>query len=656
MSEILWQPSPERVAQTQLAAFQNHLRDAGFDVGSDYASFHSWSLSHSDEFWRQIWQYCGVRGAMGADLLADGDRMPGARFFPQAALNFAENLLLGGSDDQVAIIFRREDGMRSEWSYADLRSQVAKLRAAMVRVGIQRGDCIAGFLPNIPEAVAAMLAAASLGAIWSSCSPDFGVPGVVDRFGQIQPKLLLAADGYVYKGRSFDTRDKLSGILEQVPSVETVVVIPFVSADAAAEAADAIDGGHTWDDFLASASVVPEVMPFEPVDFNHPLYVMYSSGTTGKPKCIVHGHGGTLLQHLKEHRLHTDLRAGERLFYFTTTGWMMWNWLVTALAGGTTIVLFDGNPFHPGAETLWKVVDEEKVDVFGTSAKFIDACKKAGYLPGKELPLENLRAVLSTGSPLVPESFDFVYEHVKQDLQLSSITGGTDIVSCFALGCPVLPVRRGEITVAGLGMAVEVWDDDGKPVINEPGELVCTQPFPSMPVGFWNDQDGSRYRAAYFDHYPSIWRHGDWVEMSEFGGMTVYGRSDATLNPGGVRIGTAEIYRQVEQFEDILEAIVVGQDTGDGDQRVVLFLVMAEGAELSDELRQQVRTRIRANATPRHVPAVIHQVADIPRTRSGKISEIAVRDVLHGRKVKNTDALANPETLDSFRAELLPAH
>ncbi len=652
MSDILWQPSPERVANTQLAAFQTHLRDSGFDVGSDYASLHAWSLAHSDEFWRQIWQYCDVQGAMGADLLADDDRMPGAQFFPQAMLNFAENLL-GGDDEQAAIIFRREDGLRIEWTYAELRSQVARLQAAMVRVGIGRGDCVAGFLPNIPHAVAGMLAAASLGAIWSSCSPDFGVPGVVDRFGQIQPKMLLAADGYVYKGRNFDTRDKLTGILQQVDSVKTVVVVPFVDEAAATEAAAAVEGGFTWDQFLASSDAVLDPIPFEPVPFNHPLYVMYSSGTTGKPKCIVHGHGGTLLQHLKEHRLHTDLRKGERLFYFTTTGWMMWNWLVTALAGGTTIVLFDGNPFHPGPETLWKLVDEERVDVFGTSAKFIDACKKAGYLPGEELPLQRLRAILSTGSPLVPESFDYVYEHVKKDLQLSSISGGTDIVSCFVLGCPVLPVRRGEITAAGLGMAVEVWNDEGQAVINEPGELVCTQPFPSMPVGFWNDEDGSRYRAAYFDHYPNIWRHGDWVEFSEFGGMTVYGRSDATLNPGGVRIGTAEIYRQVEQFEEILEAIVVGQDTGDGDQRVVLFVVMAGDAQLNDELVQQVRTRIRANATPRHVPAVIHAVADIPRTRSGKISEIAVRDVLHGRKVKNTEALANPETLDYFRAELL---
>ncbi|MBC8405827.1 MAG: acetoacetate--CoA ligase [Planctomycetes bacterium] len=648
MSEILWQPTSAQIEQTQLAAFQTHLRDQGFAVGDDFQHLQAWALKDSAEFWCQIWEYCGVQGAMGAELLHQPGQMPGAKFFPQAMLNFAQNLLLG-EDGQVAIIFRREDGMRIEWTYAELRTQVSKLRAALVRVGVGRGDCVAGFLPNIPHAVAAMLAAASLGAIWSSCSPDFGVPGVVDRFGQIKPKVLFAADGYVYKARQFDGREKLLGILQQVDSIQTVVLIPFVDKDAT------FDGAHTWDDFLSSAVVHGDPIPFEPVPFDHPLYVMYSSGTTGKPKCIVHGHGGTLLQHLKEHRLHTDLRAGERLFYFTTTGWMMWNWLVTALAGGTTIVLFDGNPFHPGPETLWKLVDEEKVDVFGTSAKFIDACKKAGYLPGKELELKNLRAILSTGSPLVPESFDYVYEHVKADLQLSSISGGTDIVSCFMLGCPTLPVRRGEIQTAGLGMAVEVWNDAGEPVVAEPGELVCTQPFPSMPVGFWNDADGSRYRAAYFDHYPGIWRHGDWVEMSVNGGLIVYGRSDATLNPGGVRIGTAEIYRQVEQFPEIQEAIVVGQDTGDGDQRVVLFLVMAAGHELSAELQQQVRTRIRANATPRHVPAVMHAVADIPRTRSGKISEIAVRDVLHGRPVKNTEALANPETLQYFAADALPA-
>ena len=647
MSEILWQPTSEQIEETQLAAFQTHLRDQGFAVGDDFEQLQAWALQDSAEFWRQIWVYCGVQGAMGAELLHNPGQMPGAKFFPQAMLNFAQNLL-AGEDQQVAIIFRREDGMRIEWTYAELRAQVSQLRAAMVRVGVGRGDCVAGFLPNIPHAVAAMLASASLGAIWSSCSPDFGVPGVVDRFGQIKPKLLFAADGYVYKARQFDTRDKLQGILQQVESIQTVVLIPFVEKGAT------FDGAHTWDEFLSSAAVQNDQIPFEPVPFDHPLYVMYSSGTTGKPKCIVHGHGGTLLQHLKEHRLHTDLRAGERLFYFTTTGWMMWNWLVTALAGGTTIVLFDGNPFYPGPETLWKLVDEEKVDVFGTSAKFIDACKKADYLPGKKLELKNLRAILSTGSPLVPESFDYVYEHVKADLQLSSISGGTDIVSCFMLGCPTLPVRRGEIQTAGLGMAVEVWNDAGESVVAEPGELVCTQPFPSMPVGFWNDEDGSRYRAAYFDHYPGIWRHGDWVEMSVNGGLIVYGRSDATLNPGGVRIGTAEIYRQVEQFPEIQEAIVVGQDTGDGDQRVVLFLVMASGHQLSDELQQQVRTRIRANATPRHVPAVMHAVADIPRTRSGKISEIAVRDVLHGRPVKNTEALANPETLGYFAADALP--
>jgi acetoacetyl-CoA synthetase len=396
-----------------------------------------------------------------------------------------------------------------------------------------------------------------------------------------------------------------------------------------------------------------EIPSYDPLPFDHPLYVMYSSGTTGKPKCIIHGHGGTLLQHLKEHQLHTDLRPGQKLFYFTTTGWMMWNWLVTALASGSTVVLFDGNPFHPGPETLWKIVDEEKVDVFGTSAKFIDACKKAEYKPGAELGLDNLRAILSTGSPLVPESFDYVYEYVKSDLQLSSISGGTDIVSCFVLGCPVLPVRRGEIQTPGLGMAVEVWNDEGKPLVGEPGELVCTKPFPSMPVGFWNDPDQARYRAAYFEHFSGIWRHGDWVELTENLGTIVYGRSDATLNPGGVRIGTAEIYRQVEQFPEILEAIVVGQDTGDGDQRVVLFLRLADGITLEDDLCNRVRKRIRTNATPRHVPAIIHPVSDIPRTRSGKISEIAVRDVLHGKPVKNTEALANPESLDYFRPELI---
>lgn len=639
MAEILWEPRAEQVAASGLAHFRAFLRKQGVAAADgDYETLRRWSLEESSAFWQAIWDYGDVQGACGPDSFEGDGSFAGSRWFPAAVLNFAQNLLEREAPGP-AVIFRGEDGRRLEWSRAELRAAVARARRGLQRAGVGVGDRVAGYLPNLPEAIVAMLASASLGAIWSSCSPDFGVAGVVDRFGQIEPKVLIAADGYLYKSKPFDTRGKLSAIAKALPSVEQLVLVRY--ADPQAE----FPGALTWEDFLGEGE--PE-LHYEPLPFDHPLYMLYSSGTTGKPKCIVHGHGGTLLQHLKEHQLHADIRPGEKLFYFTTTGWMMWNWLVTVLASGGTAVLFDGNPFYPGPETLWKIVAEEGVQHFGTSAKYLDACKKAGYRPGVEVDLSALRSVLSTGSPLVPESFDWVYAEVKADLLLASITGGTDIVSCFALGNPELPVRRGELQCRGLGMAVEVWNDDGRPRVGEPGELVCTQPFPSAPVGFWRDEDGARYRAAYFEHFPGIWRHGDWVELSEAGGLIVYGRSDATLNPGGVRIGTAELYRQVEQFDEIFEAIVVGEDTGDGDQEVVLFVRVAEGATLDDALRKRLRSQIRAGASPRHVPARIVSVPDIPRTRSGKISEIAVRDVLHGRPVKNTEALANPEALAHF--------
>ena len=645
MAEILWEPSAEQVAASGLARFRDFLRARGVAAADDdYEALRRWSIEQSPAFWQAIWEFSAVAGARGSAACEGDGRFFATRWFPEAMLNFAQNLLEREAPGP-ALIFRGEDGRRIEYSRQELRALVARARRGLERAGVGVGDRVAGFLPNLPEALVAMLATASLGAIWSSCSPDFGVSGVVDRFGQIEPKVLLAADGYLYKGRPFDTRDKLAEIVRALPSVEQLVLIPF--ADPQAEFAGAV----TWQDFLGEDE--PELF-FQPVPFDHPLYILYSSGTTGKPKCIVHGHGGTLLQHLKEHQLHTDLRPGEKLFYFTTTGWMMWNWLVSALASGGTIVLFDGNPFYPGPETLWRIVAEERVEHFGTSAKYLDACKKAGYRPGTEHDLGALRTILSTGSPLVPESFDWVYAEVKQDLLLASITGGTDIVSCFALGCPELPVRRGELQCRGLGMAVEVWDDAGHPLVGEPGELVCTRPFPSAPVGFWRDEDGARYRAAYFEHFPGIWRHGDWVQLTEHGGLIVFGRSDATLNPGGVRIGTAEIYRQVEQFDEVVEAIVIGRDPGDGDLDVVLFLRMAEGVGLDDALRDRLRRSIRSGASPRHVPAEILAVPDIPRTRSGKISEIAVRDVVHGRAVKNTEALANPEALEHFRAAQRP--
>ncbi len=648
MVDALWTPSAAAVSASRMTRFREQVAAGAAVDLPDYPALWRWSVEQPGPFWSAVWDYCGVRGEKGAVALENQTAMPGARWFPEARLNYAENLLQR-DDEHPALVFRGEDGRRSEWSFATLRRQVAQLQRALRLLGVGRGDRVAGYLPNLPEAVAAMLASASLGAVWSSCSPDFGVPGVVDRFGQIEPKVLFAADGYLYKGRVHDTRDKLEQICQQLPSLERVILVPFADPQAA------MDCAVNWQDFLDEGGAGNQAPQFEALPFDAPLFVMFSSGTTGKPKCIVHGHGGTLLQHLKEHQLHTDLRPGERLFYFTTTGWMMWNWLVSALASGVTVVLYDGNPFYPGAEALWRVVDEEAVEVFGTSAKFLDACKKAACRPREDFQLSALRAVLSTGSPLVPESFDWVYHEVKQDLLLASIAGGTDLISCFVLGNPVLPVVRGQVQCRGLGMAVEVWDEHGQAQTGAPGELVCTRPFPSMPVGFWNDADGQRYHLAYFDHFPGVWRHGDWVELTANGGMVIYGRSDATLNPGGVRIGTAEIYRQVEQIAEVEEAIVVGQDTGDGDQQVVLFVRLAPPARLDATLAQLLRARIRANATPRHVPAVIAEVSDIPRTRSGKISEIAVRDVLHGRPVKNTKALANPEALAQFEAAALTA-
>ncbi len=635
MSKPLWTPAPERVAASQMQAFMTRMGHA------DYDSLYEWSISESAVFWREIWNLGEVIGEPGDRVLENADRLPGARWFPEARLNFAENLLRR-RDEAPAIILRREDGRRRELSFTELYDQVSRLQRAFKAAGLEPGDRVAAFIPNIPEAIVAALAVTSLGGVWSSASPDFGVAGVVDRFGQIEPRFLIVADGHLYKGKVFSSEEKLRGVLAGLPTVERTLVI----RDTGGTVPTDVPGAEDFAEFMDSS---PEgEMEFPSFPFDQPLYILFSSGTTGKPKCITHGAGGTLLQHLKEHRLHTDLREGDRFFYFTTTGWMMWNWLVTGLASGATLLLFDGSPFHPGPRVLWNMAAEEQVTHFGTSAKYIDACKKVGLRPGESHDLSELRVLCSTGSPLAPESFDWVYEDVKSDLQLASIAGGTDIVSCFMLGNPMLPVHRGEIQCRGLGMKVEIYDDEARPLVGEAGELVCSAPAPCMPVGFWGDGDGSRYRAAYFEHFPGVWRHGDLVELNEHGGLIIFGRSDATLNPGGVRIGTAEIYRQVEQVDEVEEAIVVGQQWED-DQRVLLFLRLREGCELDEDLRKRVRTRIRANATPRHVPARILQVADIPRTRSGKISEIAVRDVVHGREVKNTEALANPEALALYR-------
>ncbi len=623
-----------------------------------------------------VWEFCGVIAderpgkapwddvVIGPERMAPPDPVLGPRWFPGAKLNFAENLLRY-TDDRPALVFWNEGGRQRELSYSALAKEVARVAAALHNEGVTVGDRVAGFLPNLPETVIAMLAATSLGALWSSCSPDFGANGVIDRFGQIRPRVLFCADGYRYAGKEIDSLARVREVRDRIPGIERVIVVPYV---ADRPSISDIPGAMLWADWLAGKQVSgkagkpkhtdespeaspPTRLPAAPrtrFPFDHPVYIMYSSGTTGLPKCMVHGAGGTLIQHLKELVLHTDLRRDDRIFYFTTCGWMMWNWLVSSLAVGATVVLYDGAPlFRPSI--LWDMVDQEKVTVFGTSAKYLAMAEKEGLRPGRTHDLRSLRAILSTGSPLAGHSYDYVYRQVKSDIHLASISGGTDIISCFALGNPTGPVWRGELQTRGLGMSVDVFDAGGCPVQGREGELVCTRPFPSMPVGFWNDPDGSKYRAAYFEHYPKVWRHGDWARITEHDGLVILGRSDATLNPGGVRIGTAEIYRQVEQLPDVLESLVVGQDW-EGDVRIVLFVRLRDGLTLDQALESRIRQRIREYASPHHVPRKIIQVNDVPRTISGKITELAVREVIHGRPVVNLDAMANPQALDQFRS------
>jgi acetoacetyl-CoA synthetase len=643
MNKPIWEPSTERIDRANMSRFMRFVRE---NIGNEdirrYAPLYDFSVRHPEKFWPLVWEFCGIRASGDFEpVLVDGDKMPGARFFPNVKLNFAQNLLRH-KDERMALVFRNEWGHKREITYAELHAEVGRIAHALKESGVGAGDRVAGFMPNLPETIIAMLAATSLGATWSSCSPDFGISGVVDRFGQIAPKVLFTADAYGYGGKRFDCLAKIRGVLKAIPSIEKLVVVPY-SGDALK--LEGLRNAVAWPDFAGDAE---HPLSFEMLPFDHPLYIMYSSGTTGVPKCIVHGAGGTLIQHLKELVLHTDLKREDRLFYYTTCGWMMWNWFVSGLAVGATLVLYDGSPFHPDGNALWDLADEVGISVFGTSAKWISAIEKAGVKPRETHKLLQLKTILSTGSPLSPESYDYVYRDVKERVLLASISGGTDNISCFALGNPLLPVYRGELQCRGLGMKVEVLDDAGEPVYEEKGELACAAPFPSMPVFFWSDPDGEKYRKAYFSRVPGVWCHGDHALLTERETVIIYGRSDATLNPGGVRIGTAEIYRQVEQVDGVLESIAVGQHW-QGDERVILFVRLRDGVALDDALRDRIRKQIRDNTTPRHVPAKILEVADIPRTISGKITEIAVRDTINGLAVKNTDALANPQALALYR-------
>ena len=647
MGRLLWEPSQERIQQSNMFRFMSSINDRHNQDFSEYTALHQWSVEQIPDFWEAMWDFADIIASERFTQVVDGlEKMPGAKWFQGARLNFAENLLRF-RDDKIAIAWHWETNEPPmEISYRALYLQVAQCQSFLKAAGVKTGDRVAGFVPNRPEAIVAMLATTSLGAIWSSCSPDFGFKGVLDRFGQIKPKVLFCADGYRYNGKLHSSLERVREVTEAIRSIERVVVIPLLSDE---PDLSAIDHGITMPAALDNGATEVE---FVPLSFRHPLYIMYSSGTTGQPKCIVHGHGGTLLQHAKELVLHTDLTRDDAIFYFTTCGWMMWNWLVSALFTGATVVLYDGSPAHPNIGRLWEMAETSGVTVFGTSPKFLSTCKKANYSPKEQVDLSRLRTLLSTGSPLSAELFEWIYSEIKEDLQVASICGGTGIISCFMLGSPISPVYRGEIQKRGLGMSVQAWESEGVPVVGEKAELVCTLPFPSMPVGFWDDPSGSKYHAAYFDHYPGVWRHGDFIEVTERGGVIVYGRSDATLNPGGVRIGTAEIYRQVEAMEQVVDSLVIGHRYR-GDTRVVLFVVLRESLPLTDELTREIKRTIRTNASPRHVPALILAVPEIPRTISGKKVEIAVTRLLHGERVPNRDALANPNALDHFaRLEL----
>ncbi len=641
MSKCLWQPSEERIKSTNIYRFMTRVNERYSTEFTQYPNLWEWSVNNLEDFWTITWEFIDIKASQTFDkAIDDPAKMPGAKFFVNSKLNFAENLLRF-RNDRVAIIFKGEDSVRRTLTYNQLYDEVAKTAASLKKMGIQKGDRVVGFVPNMPESIIAMLAAASLGAVWSSCSPDFGIKGVLDRFGQTRPKVLFTADGYFFKGKPMDSIERIAGIVKEIPSIQKIVVIPYVSTK---PDISSLPNAVLYEEFKDPSA---KEIDFLQMNFDDPLYIMYSSGTTGLPKCMVQSMGGVLLHQKKELVLHTDLKEEDIIFYFTTCGWMMWNWLTAALSTGATLVLYDGNPFHPGPDALWKMAQDERVTIFGTSAGYIEALKNAGVKPGRQFDLSALKSVLSTGSPLSDENFEFIYNEIKQDLQLASISGGSDLNGCFALGNPMGPVYTGELQCRGLGMKVYAYDENGKPTVGQQGELVCTAPFPSMPIFFWGDDDGSKYHSAYFNEYPGIWTHGDFIMVTERGGVIMYGRSDATLNPGGVRIGTAEIYRRLDAMEELEDSVIVGQ-SWNNDVRVILFVKTAPGFDLTDELQNKIKADIRANASPRHVPAKIIACPDVPYTLNMKKVELAVKKMIEGKEVKNKDALKNPESLDFF--------
>ena len=642
MNTILWKPSKDQINSSQLEAFRLQVNSRFNLKIENYSELHSWSISNINDFWKAIWGFMAIKCSSNYNQVVDDEnKMPGAKWFDGLLFNFAENLLRIKSD-KAAIIFQSENADSKIISYNELYDEVEKVASTLRKMGIKNGDRIVGIMPNLPETVIAMLATTSIGAIWSSCSPDFGTQGILDRFTQINPKIIFASDGYFYKGKSFDSLNKLKDLLNHLPSVRKVIITPFVREN---PDISSINNSLVWNDFIDPK---PNPIIFEQVPFDHPLYIMYSSGTTGKPKSIVHGAGGTLIQHLKELRLHTDININDTVFYFTTCGWMMWNWLVSNLAIGSTILLYDGSPFHPDRNSMWDMIDNYKVSHFGTSPKFLETCRDTKLSPIKTHSLKSLKSILSTGSPLVEECFEYVYKHIKKNIQLSSISGGTDIISCFALGNPILPVINGEIQCLGLGMDVAAFNNNGEDLVNKKGELVCKKAFPSMPVYFWNDKNGKKFFDAYFNKFKNVWHHGDFIEINHYGGVKIFGRSDATLNPGGIRIGTAEIYRVVDRFDAVNDSLVIGQSIND-DERVILFIIISNGYKFSNKLVHDIKKTIFKECSPRHVPEIILEAKDIPYTINGKKVEIAVKKVINGENVENKDALKNPEALDLFK-------